>query len=137
VEWEKNEFLLTDDPRRVDVDRTFALLSSTYWGVRRSKDVVLNMIPHSLCFTLLHDKMQVGFGRAVTDYTVFSWIADVVVDSEYRALGLGKWMMGCIAEHPAISHTQMVLQTRDAHSLYEKYGFSTNPALMSTPVPGL
>jgi GNAT superfamily N-acetyltransferase len=137
VEWEKNEFLLTDDPRRVDVNRTFALLNSTYWGVRRSKEVVLNMIPHSLCFTLLRDKVQVGFGRAVTDYTVFSWIADVVVDSQYRTQGLGKWMMDCIANHPAISHTQMVLQTRDAHSLYEKYGFFTNTALMSTRVPGL
>ena len=137
MEWEKNEFLLTDDPRRVDVNRTFALLNSTYWGVRRSKEVVLNMIPHSLCFTLLRDKVQVGFGRAVTDYTVFSWIADVVVDSQYRTQGLGKWMMDCIANHPAISHTQMVLQTRDAHSLYEKCGFFTNTALMSTRVPGL
>jgi hypothetical protein len=39
--------------------------------------------------------------------------------------------------HPAISGTQLVLQTRDAHSLYEKYGFLGNPALMSTPVAGL
>ena len=74
---------------------------------------------------------------AVTDYTVFSWIADVVVDSPYRARGLGKWMMDCITSHPAVSHTQMVLQTRDAHSLYEKYGFYANSALMSTRVPGL
>lgn len=137
MEWERNEFLLTDDSRRVDAERTFALLNSTYWAVRRPKDVVLNLIPHSLCFTLIHGKVQIGFGRAVTDYTVFSWIADIVVDSAYRSQGLGKWMMDCIAAHPAIRHTQMVLQTRDAHSLYEKYGFYSNPALMSTRVPGL
>jgi len=80
---------------------------------------------------------QIGFGRVVTDYTVFSWVADIVIDSPYRGRGLGKWMMTCIAEHPLIRHTQMVLQTRDAHSLYEKYGFDRNPALMSTNVDGL
>jgi hypothetical protein len=36
-----------------------------------------------------------------------------------------------------IRHTQMVLLTRDAHALYEKYGFDRNPALMSTKVDGL
>jgi hypothetical protein len=64
-------------------------------------------------------------------------VADVVVESGYRGSGLGKWMMSCIAGHPAIRHTQMVLQTRDAHTLYEKYGFQRNPALMSTRVDGL
>jgi GNAT superfamily N-acetyltransferase len=68
---------------------------------------------------------------------VFSWVADLVVESSYRGGGLGKWMMSCIAGHPAIRHTQMVLQTRDAHTLYEKYGFQRNPALMSTRVDGL
>jgi len=73
----------------------------------------------------------------VTDSTVFSWIADIVIDARYRSRGLGKWMMARIAAHPAIAHTQMVLQTRDAHSLYEKFGFQRNAALMSTKVNGL
>jgi len=80
---------------------------------------------------------QVGFGRVVSDYTVFSWVADIVIEPRFRGRGLGKWMMSCIKEHPQLRHTQMVLQTRDAHSLYEAYGFSRNPALMSTKVDGL
>ena len=95
------------------------------------------MIEKSLCFGLFLRGAQIGFGRAVTDYAVFSWIADLVIDSKYRGQGLGKWMMHCMVAHPAISGTQMVLQTRDAHALYEKFGFSRNPALMSTPVTGL
>jgi GNAT superfamily N-acetyltransferase len=137
MEWAKGEFVLTDDSSRVDLTRTFDLLQSTYWGVRRPRDVVENMIEKSLCFVLLLDNVQIGFGRAVTDYTVFSWIADLVVDSQYRSRGLGKWMMETIVHHPSISTTQMVLQTRDAHALYEKYGFLKNPALMSTRVVGL
>ncbi len=39
----------------------------------------------------------------VTDYTVFCWIADIVVDSNYRGQGLGKWLMQCMVAHPDIS----------------------------------
>jgi len=94
------------------------------------------MVQHSLCFALLRDSVQVGFARAVTDYTVFSWVADLVVDPKLRRAGLGKWVMSVIMEHPQLRTTQFVLQTRDAHELYERYGFSKNEALMSTSVPG-
>jgi len=137
MEWTRNEFVLTDDSSRLDLDRTFMLLQGTYWGVRRPREVVAKMVEHSLCIVLLRGDIQVGFGRAVTDYTVFSWIADIVVEPQYRSIGLGKWMMECVSTHPAIKNTQMVLQTRDAHALYEKYGFTKNPALMSTRVVGL
>jgi GNAT superfamily N-acetyltransferase len=137
MEWTRDEFLITDDTSRVDVARTFDLLAETYWSVRRPPDVVANMVKNSLCLALLRYGEQIGFGRAVTDYTVFSWIADIVIDTRYRRRGLGKWMMTCIATHPGIKHTQMVLQTRDAHSLYEQFGFHQNTALMSTTVKGL
>ena len=135
--WERSGFLLTDDPSRLDLERSYSLLNATYWGVRRPREVVERMIEHSLCFCLLREGIQVGFARAVTDYTVFSWIADLVIDPPCRGLGLGRWMMECMIAHPLLERTQMVLQTRDAHALYEQYGFRQNPALMSTPVIGL
>lgn len=137
MDWTRDEFLITDDASRIDLVKTQALLRDTYWGVRRPPDVVAKMLEHSLPFVLLHQSIQIGFGRVVTDYTVFSWVADIVIDAPYRGKGLGKWMMSCIVEHPGIRHTQMALQTRDAHSLYEKYGFNQNTALMSTSVEGL
>ncbi len=137
MEWTRDEFTLTDAPDRVDLERTYALLQSTYWAARRPRQVVADMIARSLCFTLLRKDVQVGFGRAVTDYAAFSWIADIVIESAYRGRGLGKWMVEFAIDHPAIKHTQMALQTRDAHTLYEKYGFSRSPALMSTQVAGL
>ncbi len=137
MQWEKGGFLLTDDSDRLDRERTFALLNATYWGVRRPRELVERMVEHSLCFSLFLDGVQVGFARAVTDYTVFSWIADLVIDPPYRGRGIGRWMMECMITHPDLQRTQMVLQTRDAHALYEKFGFCRNPALMSTPVIGL
>ena len=137
MEWSRDSFILTDARERIDLAITQSLLRNTYWGVRRPPEVVEKMLAHSLPFALLQDGVQVGFGRVVSDFTVFSWVADIVVDTPYRGRGLGKWMMACIAEHPSIKDTQMVLQTRDAHALYERYGFSRNPALMSTHVVGL
>jgi GNAT superfamily N-acetyltransferase len=81
--------------------------------------------------------MQIGFGRAVTDSVTFTWVADIVVEPEFRGAGLGQWIVECLVAHPAIEGTQMVLQTRDAQGLYEKFGFSGNSALMSTNVAGL
>ncbi len=40
MEWTKDEFVLTDDSRRLDLERTFTLLQGTYWGVRRPREVV-------------------------------------------------------------------------------------------------
>jgi hypothetical protein len=31
--------------------------------------------------------------------------------------------MQYLLEHPAVRHTNMALGTRDAHGLYERYGF--------------
>jgi GNAT superfamily N-acetyltransferase len=137
MEWLHKDFVLTDDASRLDLAITQALLRDTYWGVRRPPDVVARMLEHSLPFTLLYEGVQVGFGRVVSDYTVFSWVADIVIDPRFRGRGLGKWMMACIKDHPSLRQTQMVLQTRDAHGLYEMYGFDRNAALMSTKVDGL
>ena len=137
MEWINDNYRITDDISLMDVNTTFELLSETYWGVRRPIDVVQEMVKTSICFTLLKDDKQIGFGRAVTDKVTFSWIADIVITPEYRGAGLGKWMMECILSHPDIINTQKVLQTRDAHEYYEKYDFSRNSALMSTKVDGL
>ncbi len=137
MEWIKNDFLITDDLRKVDLDITRQLLRETYWGHHRSRDVVNKMIRYSLCFSLLHENEQIGFARAVSDYTVISWIEDIVIHPEHRGKDLGKWMLSCIIEHPKIRQTQMVLQTGDAHRLYEKYGFIQNTALMSRSPEGV
>ena len=137
MEWQQGDFTITDDPHCVDIERTVHLLQSTYWAVRRPRAVVEQMLRHSIPFTLLHQGTQVGFGRVVTDHAVFSWVADIVIEENLRGQGLGKWLVSCMCEHPVVQHTQQVLQTRDAHGLYEQFGFSRNEKLMSTRVDGL
>ena len=137
MDWAQGKYTLTDDRARVDVVRTHALLANTYWGVRRPFEILSKMIEHSLPVVLLHENTQVGFARVVTDYTVFSWVADLVIEEAHRGQGFGQWMITFIVQHPALQRTQFVLQTKDAHALYERYGFGRNEALMSTRVDGL
>ncbi|QFS89043.1 MULTISPECIES: GNAT family N-acetyltransferase [unclassified Marinobacter] len=137
MEWRKNEYLVTDDRSKVQLEVVHRLLAATYWGDRRTREIVDRMVAGSICFSLYHGSKQIGFGRAVTDSTTFTWVADIVVEPEFRGAGLGKWIMECLLEHPAIKGTQLVLQTRDAQGLYEQFGFSENSALMSTKVTDL
>ena len=134
MEWRKGDYLITADPTKVQLDVVHRLLAATYWGGRRPIEIVERMVAGSICFSLYHGPTQVGFGRAVTDSATFTWVADIVVEPEYRGTGLGQWIMECLVTHPAVNGTQMVLQTRDAQGLYEKFGFSEKSALMSTKV---
>ena len=43
----------------------------------------------------------------------------------YRGRGLSKWLLECIVRHPDLQGLRrIVLGTRDAHGLYERYGFT-------------
>jgi GNAT superfamily N-acetyltransferase len=123
MDWQRGEYVLTDDKARLDFDVVCALLNATYWAADRPRDSIEKSIQHSICFGLFRGKDQVGFTRAVTDHATFAWICDVVIAEEHRGQGLGKWMFECVLTHPDLQTATLVLRTRDAHSLYERFGF--------------
>jgi GNAT superfamily N-acetyltransferase len=60
----------------------------------------------------------------VTDYATFAWIADVFVLPEHRGRGLAKWLMEVVLAHPQLQgFRRWVLSTKDAHGVYERFGF--------------
>jgi hypothetical protein len=68
---------------------------------------------------------QIGGARIISDYATFAYIADVFVLEEHRGHGLAMWMMECVAGHPSLQGLRRwMLGTRDAHTLYEKTGFT-------------
>ncbi len=133
MEWRKNGLILTDERAKVNIDTVAHLLAGTHWGYRRPRPVVEKLVENSLCFSLFRNTEQVGFARVVTDHSVFSWLSDLVIAPGWRGRGLGKWLLQCILNHPPISGTQFVLQTRDAHPLYESFGFQQSDKLMTRP----
>ena len=124
MEWSRDEYVLTDDASRLELDVICDLLRATYWAADRPRDAIRTSIQHSVCFGLFHAAKQVGFARAVTDHSTFTYICDVVIAPEHRGCGLGKWIIECMLAHPQLQTSTVCLRTRDAHSLYERYGFA-------------
>ena len=123
--WERGDYLISTARSRFDVELIHDFLSRTsYWASGRTLEVVQRSIEHSLAFGLYKENNQVGFARVVTDYATFAWIADVFVLPEHRGRGLSKWLMEVILGHPRLQgFRRWVLATKDAHSLYARFGF--------------
>lgn len=82
-------------------------------------------IKHSLNFGVYDGKRQIGFARVVTDFAIFAYLCDVFVHEDYRGQALGKWMMESILAHPELQGLRRwCLLTRDAHGLYNQFGFT-------------
>ena len=110
---------------RMDVDVVHRYLSEeSYWAKGIAREIVERSIAHSLCFGAFDGDAQVGFARVITDYATFAYLADVFVLESHRGRGISKDMMAAIVAHPRLqSLRRWHLVTRDAHGLYEQYGF--------------
>ena len=65
-----------------------------------------------------------GFARVITDYATFGYLGDVFVLESHRGRGLSKWLMELVVAHPDLQgFRRWVLLTRDAHGLYQQFGF--------------
>ena len=125
-EFTKDDFLLSNDKSRLNIDAIHSSLRRSHWAANRKRETVTRSVEHSLCYGIYHNQNQVAFARLVTDYCTYAYLCDVFVDENYRGRGLSKWMMGCIMENPDLSELRrFTLATKDAHSLYEKFGFKS------------
>lgn len=124
------DYNITNDPQKLDTEAVVSLLSKTYWASNRPRETMLKSFENSLCFSLYFKDRQIGFFRVVTDYAVFAYLCDVVIDEQYRKNGLGKWALECILSHPELKGLKRwCLITKDAQEFYKKVGFKelSNP----------
>jgi GNAT superfamily N-acetyltransferase len=78
---------------------------------------------------------QVGFERAFTDGMVV-YLADVYVLSDHRGRGLGVELVRAMVDEGPLRDLRWLLHTRDAHGLYEKFGFGPpGERVMERPPP--
>ena len=119
------EVVITTDNKRLDIDLIHQFLTHSYWAEGRSKGEVQKSIKHSLNFGVyLQDGSQNGFARVVSDYTIFGYLLDVFILEEYQGKGYAKKLVQAVFAHPELQEVQRwMLGTKDAHGLYEKFGF--------------
>lgn len=127
---------LDDDRSRVDLDAVHAYLTKAYWaeGRSRAKQRELNDASERLV-GLYHEGRQVGFTRtALMPGRELAYLFDVYVLEAHRGRGLGEALVRATVDEGPFSHFRWLLDTRDAHGLYEKFGFGApNERLMERP----
>ncbi len=116
----------------MDIKTVHAFLSEhSYWAKGISYAFVERSMTHSYCVGAFLDDKQVGFGRVVTDYYTFAWFADFMVLPEHQGQGVAKQILAHILKQDwAKRLRRIMLNTRDAHSLYRQFDFKdlANPA---------
>ncbi|MER9876877.1 MULTISPECIES: GNAT family N-acetyltransferase [unclassified Mesorhizobium] len=117
-------FEISFDMSQIDFRATSDILKQSYWGSGRSDELHRRAFANSLCVGAYVGGNQVGFGRAITDRTVFAYLADIIVWPGYRGQGIGTRLVQALIDHPDCKTvTHWSLSTNDAHAVYEKLGF--------------
>ena len=117
---------ISTDKSRLDIPLIHQFLSQeAYWSKNIPLEIVQRSIDNSLCFGVYHDEQQVAFARVITDHATIAYLADVFVLPAYRGQGLSKQLVETICQWPTLQGLRRwVLATRDAHTLYEQFGFT-------------
>jgi GNAT superfamily N-acetyltransferase len=116
---------VSTDKTKLDIAFIQNFLKDIYWAAGRTIQEVQCTIDHSVCFGLYLNEQQIGFARVITDYVVFAYVMDVFVDEPHRSQGYSSVLMNAMMKEPQLQQVKIWrLATRDAHFLYEKFGFT-------------
>jgi GNAT superfamily N-acetyltransferase len=126
IEAHRDRFTISTDPARLDMDAIVDMLTHAYWAIGRPRERTERAIQNSLVFGMYDGDRQIGLARVVSDYSIFAYLCDVFIHEDYRANGLGKWLIQTVMEHPDLREMRRwVLVTNDAHGLYKQFGFTS------------
>ena len=119
------KYRIVDDLSQMNLDDIIKLLQSTYWADKRSDEQIEKSARNSSCYGIFieGENKLAGFARVISDYATTYYLCDVVVDEEYRNKGLGTALVSYIESLPVYAGLRGILVTRDAHSLYRKFGY--------------
>ncbi len=129
-------FELDDDPARIDFEVVWGYLSTdAYWGTWRTREQVRSQLDSAWRLVGAYDETGalVGFARAVSDGVGIAYLADVFVLPAQQGHGLGTAIVRRMIDEGPGADLRWVLFTRDAHGLYEKFGFGEPEGALVRP----
>jgi GNAT superfamily N-acetyltransferase len=135
-------FVVSDDPRLVDLDAVWQFLKSeAYWGRDRSLADLEAQIANAWrvvgVYTDDAAADQVGFARAWSDTVRNAYLADVYVLGSHRGRGLGTALVRHMVDDGPGADFRWLLHTADAHDLYARFGFDRpDRTLLERPAGG-
>ncbi|MFH8252932.1 GNAT family N-acetyltransferase [Microbacterium sp. B2969] len=121
------DYEFDDDPSRIQRDVVWQWLSTeAYWGTTRTRADVEAQFDSAWRMVGVYRTdtgEQIGFARAVSDGVTFAYLADVYVRVEHNGRGVAQHLLSLMIDEGPGAAFRWVLFTRDAHTLYERFGF--------------
>ncbi|MBE9167419.1 GNAT family N-acetyltransferase [Pleurocapsales cyanobacterium LEGE 06147] len=117
------------DKAKIDLHQLRNLLIiGAFWARQRKIEDLAIAIANSDPVVSVWDKQRlIGFARATSDCVYRAAIWDVVIDPEYRGVGLGRKLVETVVSHPRVNQVERVyLTTTHQQSFYERIGFKRN-----------
>ena len=120
-------YSILDGAAHMNLGDIMALLKQTYWADQRTEEQVRTSVENSRCYGICLEDTQklVGFARVISDFATTYYLCDVIIDTAYQHQGLGKALVSYIENLPEYQGMRGILITRDAHALYEQFGYET------------
>lgn len=122
---------ITLDPMRHDLDALHRMLAASYWSPGIRREVLAEALRNSITAVAIDEESgtTVGVARVVTDRATFAWLCDVFVEERVRGRGVARRMIEELEREPTLqSVRRWCLATRDAHGLYQRFGYRPVPA---------
>jgi predicted GNAT family N-acyltransferase len=117
---------LVCDLREREVRAAVALVANEYWNEGVDPERLARAMRGSTVLVGALDAAGrvVATARALSDGARSAWVGDVCVAKHWRGKGLGRAVVALLLEHPRVRDADRVrLNTRDAQTLYERFGF--------------
>ncbi len=120
-----NGYLITTDKELMFPGDVHEWLSKvSYWAKHIPYETFMRSFNNSFCIGAILEGKQVAYGRLITDYATYAYLADVYVLDEHRGKGISKIMMKELFDLEWVKGLRRImLATKDAHDLYRKVGF--------------
>ncbi|MBQ7534670.1 MAG: GNAT family N-acetyltransferase [Stomatobaculum sp.] len=121
----KINYKILDGAENMQLEEIVSLLKMTYWADKRPEEQIERSVQNSFCYGVYHEdeKKLVGFARVISDCATTYYLCDVIIDPQYQHNGLGTALVSYIESLPQFAGLRGILITRDAHRLYEKFGY--------------
>ena len=121
------KYSIIDGAEKMDIAEVMVLLKQTYWADQRPVEQVRKAMENSRCYGVYLEDVRklVGFARVISDFATTYYLCDVIIDASCQHHGLGRALISYVENLAEYQGLRGILITRDAHGLYEKFGYQT------------
>jgi len=131
VRLKAKDFQFTSRLSASHIDQLWRLYQGEWWSCGRRLDDVRRAVEHSdmiFAYCNCATGRLSAFARVLTDYVYKAVLFDVIVDPQYRDLGLGRALLEAVTCHPAllfVEHIELYCRP-ELTSFYERWGFTAD-----------